>query len=217
MDLRGFWHYIGAAYSHQMGWNLEEKSLKQTSYNYLLCFQESRFWPCPCKVKTGDKDSCVLERSLKSTCAEREDPVCVCLRPWRESHGLCTGSKWTFRSWALFVWRLRPKKTWRTRRSFRTRLAKTSLSLRGRASDVCLPKGARGSPVLHFTWGPSNLFVFDIDHFVLDVMGTGPHGTSDLSTSSRSKYAAFSTVVHQAAFLRINGSDLLMVSLVNTN
>lgn len=86
------------------------------SYSYLLCFQESRFWPYTCG-----------QGQLISTYAGREDPVCV---HWasgdhlRESHGFCIGNKSTLSSSILFVWRLRIK-TWRTMRGFSTRLAKT--------------------------------------------------------------------------------------------
>lgn len=49
------------------------------SYNYLLCFQESRFWPCPCRVKLRDKDSSVWGKSAISTyiLKVRILPVCA--------------------------------------------------------------------------------------------------------------------------------------------
>lgn len=117
--LGGIRHYIGITYSHEVKWNLEEKSLKQMSYNYLLCFQESRFWPCPCRVKLRDKDSSVWGKSAISTYILKVGilPVCVHGSPevthrdflYREeinSLVICT------------VWRVGYKKTRRTLRGF---------------------------------------------------------------------------------------------------
>lgn len=50
------------------------------SYNYFLCFQESRFWPCPCEVKLRDKDSFVWGKSAISTDILKQGILPVC--PW---------------------------------------------------------------------------------------------------------------------------------------
>ena len=120
------------------------------SYNYLLCFRESRFWPCPCEVKIRDEDSSVLGKSSIPTCAEKGILCAWASRDrLRESHGFCLGNKSTLKSSTLFVWRLRPKNTWRTMRSFSTRLAKVSVCLSKKWSQIsACQKDPRGSPVL---------------------------------------------------------------------
>lgn len=60
------------------------------SYNYFLCFQESKFWPCPCEVKLRDKDSSVWGKSAISTYTLKVGilPVCVWVsrgHPWSVS------------------------------------------------------------------------------------------------------------------------------------